>query len=414
MKNWQLSICAGLAVAGTASAGLAFADQATDTTTPPAAAPATPASTGAPAAAAPAAPASNAMSTPAMSVTLSANPNPYSINAGPLGKIYVTGAITGYGEVQNNPVPGDHKSWADISAAQLFIQKTDGVFQFYVQVGPYSLPSLGVPNVRSTTYDDETYGYVPNAFIKFAPSSSFNIIAGKLPTLLGDETTFTFQNVNIERGLLWNQENVVNRGVQANYTKGPITMSVAISDGFYSNRFTWITGLLTYTLTPQDSVTFAGGGNFDKTTHNTFVSPLLYNNSSIYNIILTHTQGPFMISPYFQYTSVGANPAIGITHGASTTSAAILTKYSFTPAFSVAARGEVITSTGGNVTSLLYGPGSQAFSLTLTPTYQFKIFFLRGEVSYVKAQDITAGFGFGPSGANTSQVRGMLETGVLF
>jgi len=391
---------------GTVMATAAFADDQpapTATPTPP------------PAAAAPAAAAtSNAMSTPAMSVTLSANPNPFSINAGPLGKIYVTGAITGYGEVQSNPVAGDHKSWGDISAAQLFIQKTDGVFQFYVQVGPYSLPSLGVSNVRSTTYDNETYGYVPNAFIKFAPSSSFNIIAGKLPTLLGDETTFTFQNVNIQRGLLWNQENVVNRGVQANYSKGPVTLSVAISDGFYSNRFTWITGLLTYTLTPQDSITFAGGGNFDKTTHNTFVAPLLYNNSQIYNIILNHTKGPFMISPYFQYTSVGANPAIGIMHGAATTSAAILTKYSFTPAFSVAARGEVITTTGGNVTSLLYGPNSQAFSLTLTPTYQFKIFFLRGEVSYVKAQDITAGFGFGEFGVKTDQVRGMLETGVLF
>ena len=122
-----------------------------------------------------------------------------------------------------------------------------------------------------------------------------------------------------------------------------------------------------------------------------------------------------MISPYFQYTNVGANPAVGINHGASTTSAAILTKYSFTPAFSVAARGEVITSTGGNATSLLYGPSSQAFSLTLTPTYQFKIFFLRGEVSYVKAQDITAGFGFGGAlGVKTDQVRGILETGVLF
>jgi hypothetical protein len=119
-----------------------------------------------------------------------------------------------------------------------------------------------------------------------------------------------------------------------------------------------------------------------------------------------------MISPYVQYTNVDANASIGITHGASTTSGAILAKYSFTPNFSVAARGEVITSTGGNVTSLLYGPGSRAYSMTLTPTYQFKIFFLRGEVSYVKVQDMTAGFG--PSGTDTSQVRGLLETGVLF
>ena len=409
MKNWQLSICAGLVVLGTGGAGLAVADPATDATTPPAAAPAPAAATPAPAA-----PTSNAMSTPAMSATLSANPNPFSFNVGPLGKIYVTGAITGYGEEQSNPLFGDHKSWGDISAAQLFIQKTDGFFQFFVQVGPYSLPSLGVPNVRSTTYDDKTYGYVPNAFIKFAPTSSFNIIAGKLPTLLGDETTFTFQNINIQRGLLWNQENVVNRGVQANYSKGPVSLSVALSDGFYSNRFTWITGLLSYAATPQDTITFAAGGNFDKTTHNTFVAPLLYNNSSIYNVIITHTDGPLMFSPYVQYTQVSANLGIGIPHSASTKSIALLTKYSITPAFSLAARGEFTASTGNDATNLLYGPGSQAFSLTLTPTYQFKIFFLRAEVSYVKASEVTAQLGFGPNGTENSQVRGLLETGVLF
>jgi hypothetical protein len=359
------------------------------------------------------------MSTPAMSATLSANPNPYSITAGPLGKIYVTGAISGFGLIQDNPVPGDHKSWGDLSSAEVFIQKTDGVFQFYVQVGAYALPSLGVSNVRSTTYDDETYGYVPNAFIKFAPSASFNVMVGKLPTLLGDETTFTFQNMNIERGLLWNQENVVNRGIQANYSKGPLTLSVALSDGFYSNRYTWITGLLTYALTPQDSITFAGGGNFDKTSHSNFASPLLYNNSQVYNIILSHTKGPFMISPYFQYTVVPVNPAVGITHNVSTTSAAVLAKYSFTPAFSVAARGEVITSTGGvfssgNFSNLLYGPGSNAYSFTITPTYQFKILFLRAEFSYTKAEDMTPGFGFGPLGNNSRQLRGLIETGVLF
>jgi len=31
-------------------------------------------------------------------------------------------------------------------------------------------------------------------------------MAAKLPTLIGAEYTFTFENMNIERGLLWNQE----------------------------------------------------------------------------------------------------------------------------------------------------------------------------------------------------------------
>jgi hypothetical protein len=38
--------------------------------------------------------------------------------------------------------------------------------------------------------------------------------------LIGAEYTFTFENMNIQRGLLWNQENAVTRGVQVNQTMG--------------------------------------------------------------------------------------------------------------------------------------------------------------------------------------------------
>ena len=134
-------------------------------------------------------------------------------------------------------------------------------------------------------------------------------------------------------------------------------------------------------------------------------------------MIFTHNAGPWTISPYFQYTHVPATPSVGITHGASTTGGALLAKYSFTPKFSLAARGEYISSTGKGVEdapSLLYGAGSNAWSLTVTPTYQFKIFFLRAELSYTKIESLTPGFGFGPEGLDTSQVRGLVETGVLF
>lgn len=350
-----------------------------------------------------------------MGATLSANPAPSQFDAGPLGKIYVTGALTGMALFQDHPIPGDRKDWGDMSNAQVFIQKTDGILQFFVQAGAYSLPSVGTPYVKATQLDGETYGYVPYAYVKLAPSSSFNIIAGKLPTLLGDETTFTFQNMNVERGLLWNQENVVNRGIQANYSKGPISFSISLSDGFYSNRYNWVTGLLTYTLNPRDSITLAGGGNVSHTNVSTFASPLLYNNSQVYNVIFTHSQGPFTISPYFQYTYVPSTPSAGIPTSVSTTGGALLVKYNFTPVFNVAARGEYISANnGGGVLNLLYGPGSSAYSLTITPTYQFKIFYVRGELSYTKATGTTAGFAFGPNGMDTSQVRGLIETGVLF
>ena len=131
-----------------------------------------------------------------------------------------------------------------------------------------------------------------------------------------------------------------------------------------------------------------------------------------------------MISPYFQYTTVGANPDVGVTRGAQTWSGAVIAKYTFSPTFSLGARGEYISSSSDKCrvvdgpfcapTSLLYGPDSDAWTLTATPTWQKGIFFVRGEVSYVRIENFTPGFGFGGAFNSRDQVRGLLEVGVLF
>jgi hypothetical protein len=80
-------------------------------------------------------------------------------------------------------------------------------------------------------------------------------------------------------------------------------------------------------------------------------------------------------------------------------------------------RVEYISSTGGihnGAVNLLYGPGSQAWSLTLTPTYQKKAFFARSEFSVTQAVNFTLGNAFGPSSSNSSQIRGVVETGFMF
>ena len=50
----------------------------------------------------------------------------------------------------------------------------------------------------------------------------------------------------------------------------------------------------------------------------------------------------------------------------------------------------------------------------MTPTYQYKIFFARAELSYVSASHTTAGAAFGRLGNDRSQTRGVIEAGVLF
>lgn len=391
------------------AAGSAWADDQTTTPAPPAA----------PAAPAPSAP--SALATPAMDAGLSANPNPLSVEAGPLGKIYVGGAVSALGFTQTNPIAGDHSSWGDVDNAQVFIQKTDGLVQFFVEGGLYSLPDLGAPYVKASSLNSDLFGPVPVAYVKIAPNSVFSLQVGKLPTLIGAEYAFTFQNPNIERGLLWNQENIVNRGVQANITKGPFTLSLSVNDGFYSGRYTWGSFLASWAISSSDTLTVDGGGDwFGHSTRASFATPPAFNNSQIYNLMFTHSSGPLSITPYIQWTYVPAVPSIGAAHNASTFGAAIIARYAFTPVFSAALRAEYVKQDGSGATlaagapNLLYGPGSRAWSLTFTPTYQFKVFYLRGEASYLKADGVIPGLAFGPLGQNTTQARILAETGVLF
>jgi hypothetical protein len=365
--------------------------------------------------AAEAAPAAPAL-LPALAGPLAYSATPFSVDAGPLGKIYVNGVVTGIGRFQDHVVPGDHKSFADISNGQVIVQKVDGIFQFFVQAGIYSTPSLGIPYLRASRNNESTFGPIPQAFIKIAPTSAFSVQIGKLPTLQGAEYTFTFENLNIDRGLLWNLENAVAKGVQANYTHGPFSFSLSLNDGYYSSKYSTITGLVSYTIDPANVIAFVGSGNTKTTTKSTFVTGGVLNNQQLYDLIYTHTKGKWLIQPYIQYTHVDALPFFGTT-ATDTIGAALLTKYQITPEFSLPARVEYISSTGkpgGTGANFLYGTGSEAFSLTVTPTYQYKMFFARAELSYVKASHTTAGAVFGSLGNDRSQTRGLIEAGVLF
>jgi len=362
------------------------------------------------------------VSTPAMAGPLSANVAPLSLDLGPLGnKIYVTGAVTGLGFLQNDATRfrGDNSSGLDLSNGQIFVQKVDGLIQFYVQAGVYSIPALGTPYLSMSRTMDETYGFVPQAFLKIAPSDTFSIMAGKLPTLVGAEYTFTFENMDIFRGLLWAQEPAVSRGVQVNYTIGPLALSASLNDGYYSNRYNWLSGSAAWTIDMENTVSVVGAGNFGHTGYSSFATPLLQNNGSIFNLIFTHTAGPWTITPYVQYSQVSADKTIGIQHDASTTGVALLASYGINDFIKLAGRVEYIDSSGKGATlatstNVLYGPGSSAWSFTITPTYQYNIFFARAEYSYVTASSTTAGFAFGPTGTATSQSRFAVEGGVLF
>jgi len=355
----------------------------------------------------------DAVSTPVFAGPLTPNPSPFSFDAGPLGTIFVGGMASGFALWQSNPASGDRGTRPDIGNAQIVVQKTDGLVQFYVQAGQYDILALGTRTVSSSYFTDHAFGYVPQAYLKLAPSDGFSVDIGKLPTLIGDEDTFSVQNLNIERGLGWDQTNAQTRGVQVNYTAGPVVLNLSWNDGYYANRFTAISGLATWTIDSADTLGFLGSGNAGRSGASTFATPLLQDNGHLFDLMYTRTDGPWMVQPYLQYSNVAADPAIGIDSTGDTFAAVLLANYNIDANWNLAGRVEYIDTSGG--LNLLEGPGSRAWSLTVTPTFQYKVFFVRAEASYVGAGHTTPfETSFGANGTKTDQVRALIETGVLF
>ena len=358
---------------------------------------------------------------PSMTAPLSTAAPPHTFNAGPFGTVAITGILSGMGLTQSNWIPGDKSTRWDLSNGQVFLQKTTGWFQFYLQAGAYNLPALGFPTVSTVNTITGLYGPLPVAYLKLV-KGNFNVEIGELPTLIGAEYTFTFENMNVERGILWGQENAISRGIQVSDTYKKLSLTAAYTDGFYSNVYNWITGSAMWQFNASNSLMFVGGGNVGQTQFNpanAAVTPFLQNNGQIYNIMYTYSHENWMITPYWQYTHVPTNPALGITHSGSTNGGALLLNYNFKHGISLAVRPEYITSNGSPTSGLNllgYGNGSGAFAFTVTPTYQKSGFFLRGDVSIVdvRSLDPTTGAAFGPAGLNTKQVRGVVETGFMF
>src|SRR5579863_6816600 len=342
---------------------------------------------------------------------------PATFDAGPLGKLSVNGIVTGFSAFQNNSVPGDDKAQATLSNGQVFIQKADGKLQYYIQAGVYTMPTLGVPFLDAQHTVNNFYGPVPVAYLKLPVGKTTQFLIGSLPTLMGAESTFTYQNFNIERGIVWNQENAVNRGIQVNQGLGKyLSASISWNDGYYSNRYSWLSGSVTLTKRPHVLV-YDGMGNLGQTVFETAATPIL-NNGYMHAVIYTYTKGPWIVSPYFQYGKLPTNAAVGVFKATSATGGALNASYAFKSGFSLPVRVEYLTSSGstsdGSVNMLGFGAGSSGTTFTATPTYQKGGVFVRGDLAVVHATSYAPGSVFGTTGTAADQFRGVLEFGFIF
>jgi len=347
--------------------------------------------------------------------SIAANSSPLSFDPG-IGKITVTGQLSGLAFYQSNAThsaPGDADAYLDVDNALITVQKTDGMFQFYVQAGAYSFPSVGLPYVKASAIDPAGLGLVPVAYGKVQLSDEFSVSAGKLPTLVGAELAFTPQNINIERGLLWNQEPLVSRGVQVNYASGPLSVALSWNDGLYSNVWNAGSGLVSFAIDSSDTIAFdAQVIPSLHDSHNHVRSP----GQQIYDLMYTYSADPWTIGPYIQYQKFDDHhsyPCHCDVSSGDEWGVGILGSYQLDPNWSLNGRFEYEAASGGSphYWALPYGQKSKAWSVTVTPTYQDGIFFARGELSYTGLSDFAVGAG--SSYDKDNQFRALFETGIV-
>ena len=344
-----------------------------------------------------------------------------------LGSYKLSAIATGLVGHQTNPMQGNSPTIADLSNGQLLIEKQSGPIQLFALIGAYSMPELGVPYTQAGSNTKNTWGYVPNAWIKLPVNHELSVSIGKLSAIGGIEGTYTYQNINIQRGLLWHQTSSVTRGIQADYENDRVSATVAFTDGSYSNTYNWLGAQVNLKINPSNEIGASWNGSLSANGLENNATPLLQNNSQISTLSYTYKSSHLTASSYLQYTNVPQRPAIGIMESSNTKGIGLLTTYRLFPLdsqgkppkknVSFPLRLEYIASSGNSYTSennLLYGPNSSAWSITFTPTYQDGMYFARAEASYVQALNATPGTTFGASGTSNSQFRFLLEGGVLF
>ena len=410
MNYRQVLVCGAMGLLLCAIPHAAVADQAT----------ATPAATQTPV------PAGSATASPASpSPSPSPSPSSTSLTLGPLTVDGVFSFFSAYTSGVNasgsfdTTGGADRSNRTDISNAFLIVNKNAGTFRYGFAAGAYNIPVLGfaLNNTIQNGANTSLYGALPSVYAMYAPTASFNIEAGKLATFTGQESTYTYENPNIERGIVWNMETAVSRAVRANFTGAKFNAGLEVDDGFYSGNRLGVQGQISNTPNASTTLAFVFVVPNASAPGNPTSSIA---NKRLYNPLLTYTTGKWTFAPYALFVESPANTALGYTNSEHAFGGVLNATYAVNSDWNVAGRveygknGSTATDTGANANLLGYGPGSSAWTYTLTPAYRHGVFFARADLSEVSVGSFAHGAAFGTAGTTASQFRTVLESGIQF
>ncbi|HVC59025.1 MAG TPA: outer membrane beta-barrel protein [Acetobacteraceae bacterium] len=368
-------------------------------------------------------------------------PSAIKIDGGPLGTLQLSGGADGYGWAQTGT--GSAGSYGLLNSSKsvgvefmnglVEVQKSDGLIQGTIELGSTANFVLGYkPN--ATSVQTFSTGPLYAGYITLAPSPNFSISAGHLASLEGYESGIDWNNFNVLTTDMFEVENSQSTGVSATGTVGPVSGTITFGDGFDTQLWNYLQLSATYTFNSNNVLTLFGSTNLGTTGagahfygsattayNSSFVgsgptSAAPFANSSIIGGYYSFTAGNLNIVPEVQYVWAKKTPSVGLTDFSSNLGIGVFANYQFgTSPYSLGGWVQYFTSNGADAWFL--NPGAQGYGISITPTWQGKYLFLRGDVGLLHLTQISnTGV---PSGYNSdfkgrNQATFLIEAGLLF
>jgi hypothetical protein len=354
-------------------------------------------------------------------------PTAIQIDGGPLGPLQLSGGVDGYAYF-DNPVVSGQDNGANVANALVELQKSSGILQFTIEIGANGgAIGLGstVGKIAETSITTYTTGPLYAGYVTIAPTGlPITISAGQIGSLEGYESGVDWNNPSQIVTDIFEVQNSQNRGVNINYSSGPINATVQFGDGWDDGVFNFLQALLTYTIDSNDvaNVYYAGAlgrtglnaityGNTPEGTYGPY-----YKNSQMIGGFYSYTMGNLNLVPEVQYVYAKADAQLGLAKGSSNLGTALFGDYSFgTSPYSVGGWVEYEDSFGDD--SWFIGPKSELVGFAVSPTWQYKDLFARasGGVGYLlNNKDDGSTYAYGRKGNNKLSEDVTLEAGLLF
>ena len=189
-------------------------------------------------------------------------PSAITIDGGPFGSLNLSGGADGYGygltgTGTNSVIGNGSNNGAEVGSALIELQKSTGQLQFTIELGSNGgAIGLGATHPGKTSVTNYSTGALYAGYLTVAPSSvpGLTVSAGQIGSLEGWESGVDWNNANQFTTDIWWVQNSQNRGVEASYTTGPFSGTVAFGDGWDDGVWNFVQALGTYTINSDNSV----------------------------------------------------------------------------------------------------------------------------------------------------------------